>query len=257
MALAVIDIGNSSLHLGVWSDKGVIDARRVDANDWTGLADALAGLRSNSHDAELVAAVIACVVPDALDPAEETVKRVLELDALTIGHHIPLPMALAVDRPESVGVDRVCAAAAAFERVPGFCAVIDFGTAVTIDLVDDAGVFQGGAILPGPRLQALALGTHAAALPVVAARFPEQPVGKDTTQAIRSGICYGLVGAVRGLVERFATQLNQWPYVIATGGDVEMMAEHCDFIDAAVTDLCLQGVGLAYVRHLNGQRRDG
>ena len=257
MALAVIDIGNSSLHLGVWSDKGVIDARRVDANDWTGLANALAGLRSNSHDAELVAAVIACVVPDALDPAEETVKRVLELDALTIGHHIPLPMALAVDRPESVGVDRVCAAAAAFERVPGFCAVIDFGTAVTIDLVDDAGVFQGGAILPGPRLQALALGTHAAALPVVAARFPEQPVGKDTTQAIRSGICYGLVGAVRGLVERFATQLNQWPYVIATGGDVEMMAEHCDFIDAAVTDLCLQGVGLAYVRHLNGQRRDG
>ena len=254
--LVVVDIGNSSMRLGVWSDRGVTGVQRIDSGDWTGLAETLPGLRFNAHEADLVAAVIACVVPAALEQAVETIGGALELNVAVVGRDVPLPLPVAVNEPESLGVDRVCAAAAAYERVRASCTVIDFGTAVTVDLVDDAGVFQGGAILPGLRLQALALGDRTSALPVVSIRFPDRPVGRDTDEAIRSGICHGLAGAVRGLVEQFAMHLSRWPYVVATGGDAEMMAEHCDFIDAMVPDLCLHGVGLAYVKHLDAQSGD-
>ncbi|MCK4658463.1 MAG: type III pantothenate kinase [Phycisphaerae bacterium] len=249
--LVVVDIGNSSLHLGVWSDEGVAGVVRIDHEDWTGLDAALRGLVPNSRKADLAAAVVACVVPDALERAEQAISDALGLKALVVGRDVFRPLRLAVNDPEAVGIDRVCSAAAAYAKVGGGCTVVDFGTAVTVDLVDDDGVFQGGAILPGLRLQAVALGNHTSALPVVSARFPEHPVGKDTTEAICSGICYGMAGAVRGLVEGFAARLNRWPYVVATGGDAAMMAEHCDFIDTVVTDLCLYGVGHAYVKHLN------
>ena len=254
--LVVLDLGNSALHLGVWTDKRVVDVQRLEHGDQVGLAESLSGLRSNSRNAELVTGVIASVVPQVLQWVEEVIKEVLELDALVVGRDFPLPLEMAVRHPESVGVDRVCAAAAAYEKVRGSCAVIDFGTAVTIDLVDDAGVFRGGAILPGVQLQARALGEHAATLPLMSAAFPEQAVGRDTAEAICSGVCHGLVGAVRNLVEEYATQLNHWPHVVATGGDAAMMIEHCDFIDTAVADLCLHGVGFAYVKHLNGQLGD-
>ncbi|MFH0980222.1 MAG: type III pantothenate kinase [Planctomycetota bacterium] len=254
--LVVLDIGNSSLHVGLWSDRGVADVRRLEHGDRTGLAESLTEMRSNSARAGLVAAVVACVVPDALSAAEESITQALELQALVIGRDLPLPMAVAVHRPETVGVDRMCAAAAAYEKVRDTCTVIDFGTAVTVDLVDEAGVFQGGAILPGLWMQAHALGNHTAVLPVVSTEFPDQPVGKDTTEAIRSGICHGLVGAVRNLVEEYATRLNRWPYVVATGGDAAMMVAHCDFIDKMVPDLCLCGVGLAYVKYLNAESEE-
>lgn len=254
--VVVVDVGNSSLHLGVWTDQGLTNVQRVGLADLADFALSLAGLSANSHDATLVAVVVACVVPDVLDRVERAIEEALELRVLVVGRDIPLPLEVALDHPESVGVDRVCAAAAAYDKVRGQCAVIDFGTAATVDLVDDSGVFQGGAILPGVRLQALALGNHAAALPVVSAKFPKQPVGKDTTEAICSGICHGIAGAVRNLVEQFATGLNQWPYVVATGGDVEMMMDHCDFIDACVADLCLHGIGVAYVKHLDTQTND-
>jgi type III pantothenate kinase len=253
VGLLVVDIGNSALHLAVWTDKGISDVRRVGHGDPDALAEALNAVRTNARAAGLVAAVVVTVVPDALPAVEDAIRASLDLDATVIGRDIPLPLTLAVQSPETVGGDRVCAAAAAYARVGGSCTVIDFGTAVTVDLVDDAGAFQGGAILPGLQMQAWALGTRAAALPVVSIEFPAQPVGRETVEAIRSGICHGLVGAVRNVVEQIATHLNHWPYVVATGGDLDLLAKHCDFIDAAFPDLCLHGVGLAYVKYLNAQ----
>ncbi len=251
--LVVVDIGNSAVHLGVWSNQGVEDVRRLDHGDSAGLAQALAEMRCNSLGVHLAAAVVVCVVSDALPAVEAVIRDDLQLNVVVVGRDIPLPLKVAVNHPEQLGGDRVCAAAAAYDKVGGTCTVIDFGTAVTVDLVDDAGVFQGGAILPGLRLQTLALGDHTAALPVVSVEFPEQPVGRETTEAIRSGICHGLVGAVRNLVEQFATRLNRWPYVVATGGDADLLVGHCDFIDSTFHHLCLQGVGLAYVKYLNAR----
>ena len=166
-----------------------------------------------------------------------------------VGQGIELPIEVKLREPHRVGVDRVCTAAAAFERTGHGCTVVDFGTTVTVDLVDDAGVFLGGAILPGPRLQAQALAKYTAALPEVDPQPPANPIGADTVEAIGSGVCYGIAGAVRGLVERYATVLHHWPQVVATGGQLELFMPECDFIDSAVPDLTLLGVGLAHTRH--------
>ncbi|MEK6674413.1 MAG: type III pantothenate kinase, partial [Planctomycetota bacterium] len=128
---------------------------------------------------------------------------------------------------------------------------VDFGTAVTVDLVDDEGTLLGGAILPGLRMQFRALHSNTAQLPEVEPGFPESPYGRNTTEAIQTGVCRGLIGAVRGLVESYATSLNRWPQVVATGGDLEFLAPHCDFLDTMVTHLALRGVGLAYAKHLS------
>ncbi|MCP4590108.1 MAG: type III pantothenate kinase, partial [bacterium] len=224
--------------------------------DWAGLSTALSAARDAADDMELHAAAVATVVPELLGRVEESITEALGLRTLVIGRDLPLPLPVLVDEPEAVGSDRLCVAAGAYERARGTCTVIDFGTAVTVDLVDDTGAFQGGAILPGLGMQARALCEHTAALPTVPVAFPGKRVGKCTTEAIQSGICYGLAGAVRHLVEGYALELNQWPYVVATGGDAETMMDACDFIDAVVPDLCLRGVGLAYVKHLDQQIED-
>jgi len=121
---------------------------------------------------------------------------------------------------------------------------------VTVDLVSDEGSLLGGAILPGVRVQLAALHEHTALLPIVEPAFPQDPIGRGTVEAMQNGVCRGLAGAVRGLVEAYATALNHWPQTVATGGDAVFMAPHCDFLDNVVADLCLRGVGLAYTKHL-------
>ncbi len=80
--------------------------------------------------------------------------------------------------------------------------------------------------------------------------MPELPFGRDTTEAIQIGVCRGIAGAVRGLVESYATHLHRWPQVVATGGDLSFIAPHCDFLDTLAKDLTLRGIGLAYTKHM-------
>jgi type III pantothenate kinase len=167
---------------------------------------------------------------------------------LRVRDDIPLPMPLDVYNPAEIGVDRVCAAAAAFERVGTACAVASFGTAVTVDCVNEEGRFLGGAILPGFQMALDALHDNTAQLPQVNIEAPRQPFGKNTQEAIINGVAYGLAGALREIVERFATSLGQWPHLVITGGSAPMIAELTDFVDAVVPDLCLMGVALAHRR---------
>ncbi|MCP4251398.1 MAG: type III pantothenate kinase [bacterium] len=248
-ALIVIDVGNTSIALGAWAAGQVHAATRVRTSRRDLFANELAALCRQFPDRRPLAVVVASVVPEALAWIGEAATDVAHRDLAIVGQGIPLPIDVAVREPHRVGADRVCTAAAAYERTGHACTVIDFGTAVTIDLVDDAGTFLGGAILPGPQLQAKALAEYTAALPEVDPQPPAHPIGTDTAEAIGSGVCYGIAGAVRGIVERYATALNHWPQVVATGGQLELFLPECDFIDSAVPDLTLMGIGLAHARH--------
>jgi type III pantothenate kinase len=201
------------------------------------------------------ALVIASVVPAALGTLRAAIKSTLGTNPLILREDIPLPMTLAIQNPDSVGVDRICAAAAAFARLQQACTVVDFGTAVTVDYVDDDGVFCGGAILPGLDLAATSLSEHTAALPHVRVTEAPDPIGRNTDQAIRSGVFFGLIGAIRELTERYATHLGRWPHLVATGGAAPMIARTANFIDSVVPHLCLMGIALAYRRHRQEQPR--
>ena len=245
----VIDIGNSNTKVATWHKNNLKTVLSTPTGDLGAFSEAYVAHRTSSKAAP-AATVIGSVVPSTLAQVFERVALIQEKDPLVISETLPLPLDVAVKDAKAVGVDRVCQAAAAYDRIKTGCTVVSFGTAVTVDLVDDEGVFLGGAILPGIGLQIRSLHEHTAQLPEVEAGVPELPYGTDTREAIQTGVCRGIAGAVRGIVEDYATHLNRWPQAVATGGDAELMMPLCDFIDTWTKDLTLRGIGLAYSNHL-------
>jgi len=246
----VLDIGNTGTHIATWHQDQLKTPLAVATGDEAALVVAFQAHLDALSGKKPATAVIGSVVAHATEMVQGVVSEKLDREALVIGDTIPLPMDVSVTDPRAVGTDRVCAAFAAYDRLETGCITVDFGTAVTVDLTDDDGCFLGGAILPGIRMQLKSLHEHTSALPDVAIGVPELPYGRDTTEAIQTGVCRGIAGAVRGLVEGYATHLNRWPQVVATGGDLALMKPYVDFIDTFVTDLTLRGIGLAYTKHL-------
>jgi type III pantothenate kinase len=246
----VIDIGNTAIKVGTWHGSELRTPLSAPTGSAEAFQDAFDAHARALPSGRPAAAIIASVVPAALDRVRDQLSEILDQEPLVIGEKVPLPIDVGVVDARAIGVDRVCSAAAAFDKLQKACTIVSFGTAVTVDLVDEAGTLAGGAILPGIRMQLQALHEHTAALPVVEPGVPELPYGRDTIEAMQNGVCRGVAGAVRGLVEAYATHLNRWPHVVATGGDVELLAPHCDYIDTVVGNLTLRGVGIAYSKFL-------
>ncbi|MBU0718857.1 MAG: type III pantothenate kinase [Planctomycetes bacterium] len=249
-AIVVIDIGNSNTGLATWQAGELKTPISVATGDRTAFAEAFQAHIDACPREGPPAVVIGSVVPEALKLVRWLVSETLDREALVIGDGLPLPIDVGVLDARAIGVDRVCAAAAAYDRLRAACVIVDFGSAATVDLVDDDGVLLGGAILPGPSLQLRSLHEHTAQLPAVAPGVPETAYGRNTEEAMQTGVCRGLAGAVRAIIEGYASSINRWPQTVATGGDLEFMATHCDFLDSLVPHLTLQGIGLAYAKHL-------
>lgn len=246
----VIDIGNTTIGVATWQSNNLRTPLTVSTPDEAAFQEAWAGHVASCAPLMPGATVIASVVPTALERVRALVVEETGKEALVIGESLPLPLDVSVSDRRSLGVDRVCTAAAVYDRLQSACTVVTFGTAITVDLVDDDGAFLGGAILPGLRMQLKALHEFTAVLPEAAPGFPEKPYGRNTVEAIQNGVCRGITGAVRGLVESYATALNRWPQVVATGGDAEFLAPECDFLDNVVSHLTLRGVGLTFSKHM-------
>jgi type III pantothenate kinase len=139
--------------------------------------------------------------------------------------------------------------AAAYEQMAKACVVVDAGTAVTVDCCNDTGDFLGGAIAPGARTMLQSLHEKTARLPQVELAVPSGAFGKNTREAMLQGVYHGVRGMVRELVEQYATELGNWPDIIATGGDAQMLFEGWELIHAVSPDLTLYGIALAFAEH--------
>jgi type III pantothenate kinase len=171
-------------------------------------------------------------------------------DRVKVLSHTDLPIAVQVDYPERVGLDRLAAAVAAnVLREPRRSAiVVDAGSAITVDLVDAAGAFQGGAILPGFKMSAEALFSAADLLPLALLEplsDPPSAIGKNTDAAIRSGLFWGAVGAVRELIDRVGREQSPAPQVFITGGDLRRLAEQLENSVEFVPHMVLAGIAAA------------
>jgi type III pantothenate kinase len=248
LSMVVIDVGNSSIKLARWDDGDIKDGQRVGSTDQAAAFRVLDAVRDKCENEMRQAIIIASVVPEVTGWLADHIENELELRPFIVGQNTPLPVEVDVPDPTSVGVDRICAAAAAFEHTGRGCTVVDVGSAITIDLIDDDGVFKGGTILPGPALQAKSLSDNTAQLPWVEKMTIGDVIGKSTEAAIQSGIHFGTCGAIRGIVEQIATSQNRWNQVVLTGGAAEGLRDHLDFIDSWVPDLCLMGIGIAYIK---------
>ena len=196
------------------------------------------------------AAVVAASVNPALEePLEMAVERATGRQVRWIGKDIELPINVLTDEPEKTGVDRVLGVAAAYEQMEKGCVVVDAGTAITVNVCNDNGDFLGGAIAPGVSMMLDALHEKTAQLPRVEFDAPHGIFGKTTRDAILEGVYHGVRGMVKELVEQYATELGQWPEIIATGGDARKLFEGWELVHAVSPDLTLYGIALAYTNH--------
>ncbi len=213
---------------------------------WLTQLMALEGL----EPAAIRGAIIANVVPAIMHELKTLCRRYFRCEPLAVGDDgVDVGIRVLVDAPDEVGADRLVNAVAAHERYPGPVIVIDFGTATTFDVVDSQGNYCGGVIAPGINLSLEALSMAAARLPPVPIARPSRVIGKATVPAMRSGIFWGYVGLIEGLVARIREEFGANMTVVATGGLAPMFTEATDVIAHHDEDLTLRGLMLIYRRN--------
>lgn len=247
--LLAIDIGNTNITLGVW-DGTVWQQQWRLATATTNTVDEygilLRALLREFQHADRIESVIFCsVVPVLSSTMLAASQRYLGLTPLQVGLHLDLGIHVATDVPEAVGADRVVNAVAVHTLYPGPAITVDMGTATKLDVVTAVGELVGGVIAPGLQLAADALATRAARLSHVPLQAPPHVLGRNTVHAMQSGLIFGYVSMVEGLLRRlYAEHPNQdQPIrVIGTGGLIDLIAPHTQALDVLNPALTLEGL---------------
>ena len=254
--LLAIDAGNTNIVFALL-EGGAIKARWRIATDPRRTADEYAVwlhqlLNLEGYDRQSVSGVIiATVVPRALHNLQTLARKYFNTEPLVAGEPpVEWGMALDVLEPKSVGADRAVTMIAAHARHPGDLIVIDFGTATTLDVVDYTGAYKGGIIAPGINLSLDALVTAAAKLPRIAIEAPatSSVIGRDTVSQMQSGIFWGYVAMIEGLVARMKAEVGRPIKVVATGGLAILFEQHTSMFDVVEPDLTIQGLAILWDR---------
>jgi type III pantothenate kinase len=249
--LLAMDVGNTNVTVGVFEGEELKASWRLEA-DVNRLADEYGVLMVNllQHEGigsgQIDAAVIASVVPD-LDPVFEAVcRRYFGVRPLAVSAGVRTGLRILYDSPRDVGADRVADAVAAIKLYSPPLILVDLGTATVFDAISKDGDYVGGAIAPGLVIAAEALFQRAARLYRVELARPTSAIGRNTVAALRSGVIFGYVGLVEGMVGRFKQELGEEAKVVATGGWAELVAQETDVIDVVDTNLTLMGLRFIY-----------
>jgi type III pantothenate kinase len=257
MNIIAIDIGNTNIHIGLFLEGKEQSIESVPGGSRAKLTNCLKSawqkipaIESSTEDKRNGVIVVSSVKPAWTKVVREIAKTNFDEDIYVIGKDIPLPMQLWIDEPDKVGTDRVVSAAAAYDVAQDAVVIADFGTAVTIDLVDQNGIFLGGVICPGFEISAKALRDYTAQLPNIKITKPKAPYGKNTVDAINCGLYYSIVGALQEIIRRYAEKFGKWPQTIITGSGAKVIAGDCEFIDDYVPNLVVKGIVLAYKKYL-------
>jgi type III pantothenate kinase len=249
--ILAIDIGNTNTVLGVYQGKELIAYWRM-ATALHRMADENAVLldsfltRSGLSFSQIKDGIISCVVPPLLPVFQEMCQRYMNFTFLVVEPGIKTGMRILYDNPLEVGADRIVNAVAAKELYGTPLIIIDFGTATTFDVVSKEGDYLGGAIAPGVVVASQALVERAAKLPNIELIVPPRAIGKNTIASMQSGIMYGYVSLVDGMVGRLQQELAGEARVIATGGLAPVIAGQTPVIEAVDQNLTLEGLRLLY-----------
>jgi len=255
--LLTIDVGNTNITFGLYQGENLGPRWRIRTihdkmpDEYGILLDQL--FRHQGYRPEDVTGVaIASVVPPLTPTFVQVCREYLGQDPLVVDAGVRTGVRIRYENPKEVGADRVVDAAAvrALYGVPA--CVVDFGTATTFDAVSAEGDYLGGAIAPGIGIAAQALFERTAKLPRVELRRPPSVIGRNTAQSIQSGLLFGYVGLVEGMVARFKAELGPETHVVATGGLAEVIARETDVIDVVDPWLTLHGLRIIYELNREG-----
>ncbi|MCL1880433.1 MAG: type III pantothenate kinase [Actinomycetia bacterium] len=250
--LLTVDIGNTQTVIGLFDGAELRAHWRV-ATLLTDTADTLAVqlkqlFALDQLDYEAVSAVTyCCVVPALAEPWRKAALRISGTEAWGIRGGMEVGgLSIALANPYEIGADRIADAVAAVALYGAPVIVVDFGTATNIEVIDKDACFVGGIIAPGLATSAQALFKAAARLSNISIEVPKKVIGKNTQQAVRSGLTYGEIDRIDGLVQRVFDELGYRPYVVATGGLSAQVSALSRYIDVVNNNLTLQGLRLLY-----------
>lgn len=239
--LLAIDIGNTNTVFAAFSEGVLHKALRAETIARRSVEDHVAMLRDDFALNEVSAVIISSVVPDADEAIITFCRQHLEVLPLFVTSEVA-GIDLDLDNPEEVGADRVVNARAVLEHYSAPAIVVDFGTATTFDVIDAQGRYVGGVIAPGINLALEALSRAAAKLPEIEVAQPEKVIGKNTKDAMRSGIYWGYVSLIEGIIKNICREMDGKPFVLATGGLAPLFAENTPVIEKVDQELTLKGL---------------
>jgi type III pantothenate kinase len=266
--LLVLDVGNTNTVLGVFESPAgesahygpliahwrVTTAKTQTVDEYGVLFRSLFSMNGLK-----VGSVQGIVISSVVPPLDSTLREVCEKyftsKPLFIEPGVKTGMPVHYDNPAEVGADRIVNSVAAYEKFGGPCIIVDFGTATTFDVVSTKGEYLGGVITPGIGISADALFSRTARLPRVDVRKPPRVLATNTVNSVQSGLYYGYLGLIDGILERLIAELNDKPTVVATGGLASLMGGGSKYIREIDDLLTLEGLRIIYERNQNSVKR--
>ena len=249
--LLVIDIGNSSIHMGIFDADTLQGDWRITTtphktSDEYGMMIREFLQIHRLGDRKVDGVALCSVVPPLTGAFCEAAEKYFSNKPLVVDYETPTGLTLLYDPPRDVGADRIANAVAAHQRFKEAVIIVDFGTATTFDVVSSKGEYLGGIIAPGVMVSAEGLFSRAAKLSAVELIPPKTVIGQDTVASVQSGIIYGYASMVDGMIERIRESLQGPLRVLATGGQAQAIVPHCKWISEVQPNLTLEGLRILF-----------
>ncbi len=252
--LLVFDVGNTNIVLGTYNQDILVKSWRLSTNrnqtaDEYGTMICNLFQHSELDYREVEAIVISSVVPPLMPTLEEMSHLYFKVKPIIVGPGVKTGMPILYDNPREIGADRVVNAIAGYEQYGGPLIIVDFGTATTFCVISDKGEYLGGAITAGIGIATEALFQRAAKLPRIELVKPKKVIGRNTVSSMQSGLIYGYIGQVDGIVRRIKDEINSDAFVVATGGIANLIAKDAETINKIDPFLTLEGLRIIYQRN--------